>query len=211
MDGADPLGERGVGAARAAAGRGGGLPGVERGTRHLDELAQPLHLEGGRSGRRRTGSGSPVRLPGEILGRLAQDLPLGRRAWPSPPAARVLGLQAGQLAARCLRPAGPVAGAWARGACAGLGGGSWCRPGRSLAGAEHGRPSGEACPARSPGRLGDALAPSRPGWTRTARRPADGTRRSSSCGPWSGSSRFPRRCGISVSKNQGQGPRAQPS
>ena len=37
-------------------------------------------------GQRRTGSGSPARLPGEILGRLAQDVPLGGQQ-------RVLGLQ----------------------------------------------------------------------------------------------------------------------
>src|SRR5690625_1406454 len=46
-----------------------------------------------RSGRRRTGSDSPARLPGEILGRLLQDLPLGGQLRRLGPQRRVLGLE----------------------------------------------------------------------------------------------------------------------
>src|SRR3954469_3382951 len=46
MDGPDPVRELPVGGGPRRPGRGGGIPGVEGGPVDLDDLTQPLHLEG---------------------------------------------------------------------------------------------------------------------------------------------------------------------
>src|SRR5690606_34367524 len=85
VDRSDPLGERGIGPGTLLATRGSLEPGVVGGALDLDELTQSQHQRRWWSCRRRTGSDSPARLPGEILGRPLENLPLGRElGWSRP-------------------------------------------------------------------------------------------------------------------------------
>ena len=85
VDRADPRRQRGVGRCTGGASGLGVQPDLEGRTWPSPgprTAASPRRRAGGR---RRTGSGSPARLPGEILRRLAQDVPLGGQ--PSAPRA----------------------------------------------------------------------------------------------------------------------------
>lgn len=77
MDAVDLLCEGQVLALVGSPGGGLGEPLVVAGPVELQDLAQPLHVVGVPMVVGRPGSDSPVRLSGEILSGLAQDVPLG--------------------------------------------------------------------------------------------------------------------------------------
>ncbi|GGY94300.1 hypothetical protein GCM10010327_26170 [Streptomyces nitrosporeus] len=69
-----PGGQAGLGRLPGGSVRGCPAPVAEARAADAEDAAQPLHAVTALEGRRHTGSGSPARLPGEILGGFAQDL-----------------------------------------------------------------------------------------------------------------------------------------
>ena len=137
--------------------------------------------------------------PGEILGRPLEDLPLGGQL-------RRLDLelahprsQPGQLLLGTLQPG--------RRSCRARGAGSRGAVGAVVLPVPYRSTQCLKVPRTTPRSAADCPSASRPGWTRTSRRPADGTPRSSSCGPWFlDHLASPADAGFSVSKNQGAAP-----
>ncbi|TDN65684.1 hypothetical protein C8E95_7198 [Pseudonocardia autotrophica] len=212
VHGADPLGQGGVrGSALRAGGRGGEPGGRTRNVarRVVRTAASPSSPGGGwrscRSGRRRTGSGSPVRRPRRNTWPPGEGSPARSRVWSSPPAVPCSRLRGGPDAARASHPrrarhrrSGVAHAPNVRCGCG-------CRRGRCGSRSRGCPATTPAWPARRPGRR-RCPSPSPRAWTRTARRPADGTRRSSSCGPWSDIISLPRPCGDQRVHGTGSGP-----
>ncbi len=188
LDGADPVSERGVGRRAFRPPRSGALPGVERRAGDLHGLAQPLHLEGVSVVGDELEAAHQFVSPAKYF---AADLRISRSVVSlvvSASSSRTRASSPASLAAcdstrpPSLRPApgdgGGDAEVVAEDAVA------------VFVPLPRWRPSRPACLGRCPSRWRCPTASRHP-WTRTDRRPADGSHRCSSCGPCSGSSRFP--------------------
>jgi hypothetical protein len=121
--------------------------------------------------RRRTGNGSPVRLPGEILRRLAQDVPARSRAWRSRSPTPLPMPATAPARPPPIRPAPLVVPR---------------SLGRRTTGSTDQGPARAPTPAACPGRFPSpprSLAASHPESTDKGQQPGGGTPPCSSCGP----------------------------